>query len=64
MKYDEIQYLLINTPLTDPTAPYHSISYLVGATSNAGYTNITCLDANIEALNYLARPEQVAGQLQ
>jgi len=64
VKYDEIQYLLINTPLTDPTAPYHSISYLVGATSNAGYTNITCLDANIEALNYLARPEQVAGQLQ
>ncbi|HJT58426.1 MAG TPA: radical SAM protein, partial [Ktedonobacteraceae bacterium] len=29
-----------------------------------GYTNVSCLDANIEALNYLARPEHVAGVLQ
>jgi anaerobic magnesium-protoporphyrin IX monomethyl ester cyclase len=55
-----VNYLLINLPLTDPTAPYHSISYLVGAASAAGYTNFSCLDANIVALNHLAQADQVA----
>jgi hypothetical protein len=55
----DLAYLLVNVPLTDPTGPYHSISYLVGATSAAGFTNATCVDANIEALNYMAQPEQV-----
>ncbi len=55
-----VNYLLINTPLTDPTTPYHSIPYLVGATSQAGFANYSCLDANIEALNYLSQEEQVA----
>jgi hypothetical protein len=54
-----VSYLLINAPLTDPTAPYHSISYLVGAASSAGYQNFSCLDANIAALNYLAQSNQV-----
>jgi hypothetical protein len=54
----ELSYLLVNAPLTDPTAPYHSISYLVGATKAAGYTNVHCLDANVAALNYLAQPDQ------
>jgi anaerobic magnesium-protoporphyrin IX monomethyl ester cyclase len=55
-----VQYLLINTPPTDPTTPYHSIPYLVGATFQAGFTNYHCLDANIEALNYLSQEKQVA----
>ena len=49
MNQHDIRYLLVNLPLTDPTVPYHSISYLVGATSNAGYTNFSCVDANIQA---------------
>ena len=56
----DLRYLLVNVPLTDPTSPYHSISYLVGAATAAGYGNFSCLDANVQALNYLARPEQVA----
>src|SRR2546425_10888683 len=64
MKREELRYLLINVPLTDPTASYHSIPYLVGATSNAGFHGWRCLDANIEALNCLANPEHVATALQ
>ncbi|HLI09450.1 MAG TPA: radical SAM protein [Ktedonobacteraceae bacterium] len=63
MNSHDVRYLLINLPLTDPTVPYHSISYLVGSTSSAGYTNFSCLDANIEALNYLARKEHLASLL-
>ncbi|GHO88867.1 B12-binding domain-containing radical SAM protein [Dictyobacter formicarum] len=63
MKPHDVRYLLINVPLTDPTVPYHSISYLVGATAHAGYTHFSCLDANIEVLNYLARPEHLANLL-
>jgi hypothetical protein len=54
-----VRYLLINPPLTDPTCPYHSIPYLVGQARAAGFTAGTCLDANIDALNYLADPEHV-----
>jgi hypothetical protein len=63
MKRDALRYLLVNVPLTDPTGPYHSISYLVGATAAAGFTGVTCLDANVAALNFLAAPEQVASLL-
>src|SRR3954463_15202388 len=59
MSPDRLPYLLLNTPLTDPTTAYHSISYLVGAATQAGYTNYTCLDANITALNHLAQPSNV-----
>lgn len=55
-----VRYLLINTPLTDPTTPYHSIPYLVGATHSAGFKGYSCLDVNIEVLNYLAQREQVS----
>lgn len=58
-----VQYLLINPPLTDPTVPYHSIPYLVGATTQAGFSNYACLDSNIEALNYLAEEGQVKNLL-
>ncbi len=60
----DVRYLLINPPLTDPTAAYHSISYLVGAAASHGYSGYTCLDANIAALNFMARPEEVEGVLE
>jgi len=60
----DISYLLINPPLTDPTAPYHSISYLIGAATAAGYENFSCLDANVIALNYLAQEDEVADLLE
>lgn len=56
----DLPFLLINPPLTDPTTPYHSLSYVSAAAKAAGYVGGTCLDANIEALNYQARPEVVA----
>ncbi|WP_037600933.1 B12-binding domain-containing radical SAM protein [Streptacidiphilus rugosus] len=60
----EVPYLLINPPLTDPTYPYHSISYLVASCEEFGFTGHRCLDANVEALNHLARPEYVEGLLE
>ncbi len=59
----DVPYLLINPPLTDPTTAYHSISYLVGATEAAGFTRYQCLDANVRALNFMARPRRVADVL-
>jgi len=59
----DVRYLLINAPLTDPTASYHSIPYLVGATSAAGFSTVRCLDANIDGLNWLAAPPPVADLL-
>lgn len=58
-----LPFLMINPPLTDPTTAYHSISYLIASCDRAGYTAHRCLDANIEALNFLARPGYVAGLL-
>jgi anaerobic magnesium-protoporphyrin IX monomethyl ester cyclase len=55
-----VPYLLVNPPVTDPTAPYHSIPYLVAATRAAGFPDCECVDANLEAFEYLARPEQCA----
>lgn len=59
-KRSAISVLLVQPPLTDPTAPYHSISYLAGAAAAAGYRDVTCVDANVEALNELAAPALVA----
>lgn len=61
---ESISYLLVNPPLTDPTTPYHSIPYLVGAAQERGFTEYTCVDSNLDALNFLSRPENVAKLLQ
>ncbi|EST38803.1 hypothetical protein N566_05495 [Streptomycetaceae bacterium MP113-05] len=53
----DVSYLLVNPPVTDPTTPYHSIPYLVGAAREAGHTAYACVDANLDAFEYLARPE-------
>ncbi|MDM8528201.1 radical SAM protein [Anaerolineales bacterium HSG24] len=62
-KKQNIDYLLVNPPLTDPTSAYHSISYLIGSAIEAGYTGYSCVDANIESLNYLANEENVTSLL-
>jgi anaerobic magnesium-protoporphyrin IX monomethyl ester cyclase len=59
MLREDVRYLLINVPLTDPTASYHSIPYLFGATAKAGFTGFRGIDANIEALNFMAQPEEL-----
>lgn len=56
----DLPFLLVNPPLTDPTCPYHSISYLLAATEAKGLRSGRALDANVEALNYLANDGQVA----
>jgi anaerobic magnesium-protoporphyrin IX monomethyl ester cyclase len=56
----DVPYLLINAPLTDPTAPYHSISYLVGAACAAGHDGFTVLDASLEALEHMIEPRNVS----
>lgn len=53
-------YLLINPPLTDPTAPHPAISYLVGAAGAAGHDGFTVLDANLEALEHMIEPRNVS----
>ena len=55
-----LPFLLVNPPLTDPTCPYHSISYLLAAAEAGGFQGGCALDANVEALNYLVEAEQVA----
>ncbi|MCD0484760.1 radical SAM protein [Streptacidiphilus sp. ASG 303] len=57
-KGSDVPYLLVNPPLTDPTTPYHSIPYLVGAAREAGHRAYRCVDANLDAFEYLARPDQ------
>ena len=54
-----IPYLVLSCPLTDPTTPYHSIPYRIGATAQAGFSAFKAVDVNVEALNYLAKAEQV-----
>jgi anaerobic magnesium-protoporphyrin IX monomethyl ester cyclase len=60
----EVRYLLVNPPLTDPTEPYHSLPYLVGAAKSRGFTGFRCLDANVAGLNHLAHPKAASGLLQ
>ncbi|WP_149182525.1 B12-binding domain-containing radical SAM protein [Streptomyces sp. TRM49041] len=54
----DVPYLLINPPVTDPTTPYHSIPYLVGAAREAGHATYGCVDANLDAFQYLAHPDR------
>ncbi|MEY9872125.1 anaerobic magnesium-protoporphyrin IX monomethyl ester cyclase [Streptacidiphilus sp. MAP12-33] len=60
----EVPYLLVSPPVTDPTAPYHSIPYLVGAARAAGHTRCRCVDANLDAFEYLAAPARFGARLE
>jgi anaerobic magnesium-protoporphyrin IX monomethyl ester cyclase len=61
---NEIRYLLVNPPLTDPTCPYHSISYLMAAAVDQGFTGGKAVDVNVEALNFMAQPREVDALLE
>ncbi len=52
----DLPYLFINPPLTDPTAPYHSLSYLAATARQAGFANLSVIDANVESLNFVFDP--------
>ena len=54
-----MKVLLINPPLSDPTLPPHSISYLVGASKVTQDVDFRCIDCNIEGLNFLASETEV-----
>ena len=43
-------------PITDPTAPYHSLVYLASFARARGFDAIELRDTNIEALHYAADP--------
>src|SRR5580692_7069127 len=58
-----LKSVLISPPLTDPTAPYHSLAYLAGFARSRGYEDIEIVDANVEALCFCARPEHVEARL-
>lgn len=58
-----VSFLLVNPPLTDPTTAYHSIPYLMGAAREQGFADGEALDANIAALNHMARRDLVADLL-
>ena len=49
--------LLLYPPLTDPTAPYHSLIYVASYARSRGFAAVEVRDTNIEALDYCARPE-------
>lgn len=60
----DIPYLLVNPPVTDPTTAYHSIPYLVGAAREAGHRSYRCVDANLDAFEYLAAPDRFGATIE
>lgn len=59
MRRGNVKTLLIYPPITDPTSGYHSLSYLEAYAQKHGHTAVSILDANIEAIDYMAQPAQV-----
>jgi len=56
--------LLLYPPLTDPTAPYHSLVYVASCARQQGFLAVEVCDTNIEALNYCARPDVLCRMMQ
>jgi radical SAM superfamily enzyme YgiQ (UPF0313 family) len=50
-------------PITDPTAPYHSLIYLASFAREKGFDTIEVRDTNIEALHYAADPSRLRSLL-
>jgi hypothetical protein len=48
--------MLIYPPITDPTAPLHSLVYVASHARANGFSQVEVRDTNVEALNYLAQP--------
>lgn len=59
----KVNTLLIYPPVTDPTSGYHSLSYLDAFVRAQGHDAIDILDANIEAIDFMAQPPQVEALL-
>jgi hypothetical protein len=48
--------LLIYPPVTDPTSPYHSLTYLDSYARSRGYPAAEIVDVNVEAFHYSYTP--------
>jgi radical SAM superfamily enzyme YgiQ (UPF0313 family) len=48
--------LLIYPPITDPTSPYHSLTYLDSYAQSRGFPAAEIVDANVEAFHYSYSP--------
>ena len=52
--------LLIYPPITDPTSPYHSLTYLDSYARSRGYPAADIVDVNVEAFHYSYTPGAAA----
>lgn len=57
---DAAKTLLIYPPITDPTSPYHSLTYLDSYARSRGYPAADIVDVNVEAFHYSYRPGAAA----
>jgi anaerobic magnesium-protoporphyrin IX monomethyl ester cyclase len=57
---DAAKTLLIYPPITDPTSPYHSLTYLDSYARAHGYPAADIVDVNVEAFHYSYRPGAAA----
>jgi anaerobic magnesium-protoporphyrin IX monomethyl ester cyclase len=53
---DAAKSLLIYPPITDPTSPYHSLTYLDSYARSRGYPAADIVDVNVEAFHYSYSP--------
>src|SRR5947209_8071300 len=52
--------LLLYPPVTDPTSPYHSLTYLDSYARSRGYPAADIVDVNVEAFHYSYSPGAAA----
>ena len=52
--------MLVHPPLDDPTIPYHSTAYLKGHLLRNGFTDVALRDLNVEFVDYLLQPANIA----
>jgi hypothetical protein len=57
---DAAKSLLIYPPITDPTSPYHSLTYLDSYARSRGYPAADIVDVNVEAFHYSYTPDAAA----
>jgi anaerobic magnesium-protoporphyrin IX monomethyl ester cyclase len=57
---DAAKSLLIYPPITDPTSPYHSLTYLDSYARSRGYPAADIVDVNVEAFHYSYTPGATA----
>lgn len=57
---DAAKSLLIYPPITDPTSPYHSLTYLDSYARSRGYPAADIVDVNVEAFHYSYSPGAAA----